>query len=82
MQVIFKEAILVGIVTLIIGQLVGFSISKFMKNGYSVRSECKNWNKNHIMELSLFFTGVIIHLLLEYLGINKLYCKHGNACKL
>ena len=30
---------------------------------------------------SFFVTGVIIHLLCEGTGINKWYCKNGNACK-
>jgi hypothetical protein len=31
--------------------------------------------------LSFFITGVIIHLLCEVTGLNKKYCKYGNACK-
>ena len=30
---------------------------------------CKQWNKNHIMEISLFLTGFAIHILCETLGI-------------
>lgn len=29
----------------------------------------------------LFLTGFTIHLLCEFLGLNKWYCFHGNACK-
>ena len=81
-QSVIKEAIVVGIATVIIGQFVGFTLSKLIKTEGSVRSECKKWNKNHIMEWSLFFTGVLIHLLCEYFGVNKWYCKNGTACKL
>jgi len=81
-QSVIKEAIIVGIATVLIGQFVGFTISKLMNTKGSLRSECKKWNKNHIMELSLFFTGVLIHLLCEYFGVNKWYCKNGNACRI
>ena len=79
---VIKEAIVVGIATVIIGQFVGFTLSKLMNSERSVRSECKKWNKNHIMEWSLFFTGVLIHLLCEYFDVNKWYCKNGSACKI
>ena len=29
----------------------------------------------------LFILGLAIHLLCEVSGINKWYCKNGNACK-
>ena len=41
---------------------------------------CKDWNKYHIMEICLFFTGFLGHLALEALGMNKWYCKYGRAC--
>lgn len=28
----------------------------------------------------LFFTGVIVHLICEVVGLNKWYCKNGVAC--
>ena len=30
---------------------------------------------------SAFLTGVLGHLMFEYAGANKWYCKHGAACK-
>ena len=41
---------------------------------------CKDWNKNYIMEISLFLTGFLTHLAFEFMGANKWYCKYGNAC--
>ena len=79
---VIKEAIVVGIATVIVGQFVGFTLSKLMKTQVNIRSDSKDWNKNHIMEWSLFFTGVLIHLLCEYFGVNKWYCRNGSACKL
>ena len=73
------EATIVGISTVIMGSLIGYILGKF--NKIKLPSVCKNWNKNHIMEISLFFTGFFLHILWEYMGLNKWYCKNGNACK-
>tara|TARA_B110000967_G_scaffold156733_1_gene161783 strand:- start:192 stop:428 length:237 start_codon:yes stop_codon:yes gene_type:complete len=76
---IFVEAIIVGIMTVIVGSLVGFILSKIVSS--DLPTACKKWNKFHIMEISLFLTGVIIHLVCEFGGLNKWYCSNGNACK-
>jgi hypothetical protein len=62
MNVIF-EAILVGILTAI----VGFLFSKII-------------NVNTRLIMFLFVVGLSIHLLCEFTGLNKAYCKSGNAC--
>jgi hypothetical protein len=36
------------------------------------------WTKNFYM--TMFALGVFFHLLAEFSGINKWYCKNGNAC--
>jgi len=41
----------------------------------------KDWNKNYAMEIALFLTGVFAHLFCEFSGINRWYCKNGNACQ-
>lgn len=73
------EASVVGIATVIVGTLVGFIIGKYFST--NLPAICKSWNKNHIMEICLFLTGFIIHILCEYLGVNKWYCNNGNACQ-
>ena len=75
---LIKEAIFVGIATVLVGSIVGFFVGKLFS--VDLPLICKKWNKNHIMEISLFFTGVIIHLLCEFTGINRWYCTNGNAC--
>lgn len=75
---LLNEAIVVGIATLIVGSLVGFIIGKLFST--NLPSICKTWNKNHIMEICLFLTGFLLHLICEFSGINKWYCKNGNAC--
>jgi membrane protein DedA with SNARE-associated domain len=73
------EAILVGLVVLAIGTIVSYFIGKSM--GVDLPKVCKDWNKNYIMEISLFLTGVFSHLFFELLGLNSWYCKHGRACQ-
>ena len=73
------EAFFVGIVIVIMGTLVAGSFAFFMKS--DLPPVCKDWNKNYVMELSLFFTGVVSHLFFELVGLNKWYCKNGIACK-
>jgi len=79
MYKLFIEAFVVGIMILVVGSIVGYCIGKL----YSVDlpKECKSWNKNHIMELSLFSTGFILHLVCEFTGINKYYIKNSYASR-
>lgn len=36
------------------------------------------WKKN--MLVSMFITGAVFHLIAEFSGVNKWYCRNGNAC--
>ncbi len=72
------EAVVVGIITVIVGTLVAFILGSFFSSNLS--KICKSWNKNYVMEVSLFFTGFFIHIICEFTGINKWYCRNGNAC--
>ena len=76
---LFVEASVVGIATVIIGSIVGFILGKCFST--NLPKICKSWNKNHIMEVSLFLTGFLLHIICEYTKINKWYCKNGNACQ-
>lgn len=66
------EATCIGIITTLVALIVGSVLRKFM--AVKLPAECKNWNKNHIMELNLFITGFLIHIIFEYTGLNKWYC--------
>ena len=39
-------------------------------------------NDNIVLASHFFIAGVVVHLLCEYFGINKWYCKNGLACSL
>ena len=73
------EAFFVGLVVVLMGTIVSGVFA------YSLKADlppvCKDWNKNYVMEISLFLTGFITHLMLEVVGLNAWYCKNGVACK-
>jgi len=72
---IITEAIITGFIILLIGLIV-ISIMKNLGIAYiEVPKECKEWNKKHAMEISLFLTGVFTHLMCEITGINSAYIK-------
>lgn len=68
---ILIEALVVGVALVVVGMLMHLIASKFMKH---------DMNDNVVLAGHFFAAGVIVHLLCEYSGINKWYCKHGVAC--
>ena len=73
------EASIVGIATVIIGSVLGFIVGKYFSS--KLPKICKTWNKNHLMEIILFLTGFLLHIIFEYMRLNKWYCNNGKACK-
>ena len=79
MKTIIIESIIIGIVTMILGKI----ISKIMLGINKIDKDKKlpKWKEPKIIEISLFVTGVFIHLFCEYIGLNKWYCdKKTNKC--
>ena len=66
------EAFIVGIINLVVGFIISY---------ISMGDKAKTFDHWTGVLLSFFITGVTIHLLCEITGLNKKYCKHGNACK-
>tara|TARA_B100000131_G_C17559750_1_gene386247 strand:- start:11 stop:253 length:243 start_codon:yes stop_codon:yes gene_type:complete len=73
------EAVAVGLILVVVGTLVSWVVGRMM--GTDLPPVCKDWNKNYVMEICLFLSGVIVHLLCEFSGLNKWYCKNGFACR-
>ena len=74
---VLLEAIFVGI-SVALGGLLVTALTK--KTNKRLPVECRDWNKYHIMEVTLFLIGFFLHLSFEFLGINSWYCTNGNAC--
>lgn len=77
---VFIEAVVVGLMTVLFGNIAGLIVGPFFK--VNLPKDCEDWNKFYVMEISLFLTGFLIHLFCEFVGINKWYCNNGAACKL
>jgi len=71
------EASAVGIITGIIGFAVLFITYKLASDNLFD----KNRKELYIIVGSLVITGILIHLICEYSGINHWYCVNGNACQ-
>lgn len=70
------EAIIIGLVTAVVGTIVS---TLFM-----LTSKSFSWKKYTFWPrvfLSYLVSGFLIHLLFEITGSNKWYCKHGTACR-
>jgi len=80
MSNVFIEAIIVGLVVIVLGYIIGLITEPFL--GVALPDACNSWNKKYVMEINLFLIGFTAHLLFEYLGANKWYCRYGNACKM
>jgi hypothetical protein len=60
------EASVIGILTVLVGLLAGW----IAKSIVGVGRNCEGWNDTHVMELSLFLTGFLLHAGFEVAGLN------------
>mgnify|MGYP001489121990 CR=1 FL=1 len=65
MYKVLVEAIVVALLVIVIGCLIAHLLGE----------KC---NRNLV--IILFLTGIVTHLICEYTGVNKWYCKKGHAC--
>lgn len=53
--------ILFGILTIVMGYVSHYIVAKIDKT--ATPAECADWNKHHVMEISLFITGALTWLV-------------------
>jgi len=77
MQELILESIIIGIITSILGSVMVKILSRVnsVEDNEYLNNFVGKYNKTYIIEISMFFTGILIHLLLEYIGLNKWYCE-------
>ena len=68
---LIKECLYVGVFITILGLVLHFLSMKYKNH---------DMNDYKVFGLHLFVIGVLGHLMLEYFGVNKMYCTSGNAC--
>lgn len=71
------EALVVGVMTSVVGYMVSWVISRI--NGQVLPESNQT---TFLMLISLFITGFLIHSICQVTGINAYYCKNGAACTL
>lgn len=73
---LFKEALFVGLGTALMGTLLSYFAMAYSNNSFNFKFN--HWDTVIISE---FLSGFLLHYLWEYYGLNKWYCKNGNACQ-
>jgi len=67
------DLVLVGSITSLIGSIM-------FKLFVNDNDESNNYLKDYkLIEIAFFVTGVVLHLILEYIGFNSQYCQKLNA---
>lgn len=72
----FIEAIMVGIMTLVLGTIISV-LFMYTSKDFSIK-KIDFWPS---LLASNFMLGFLLHIICEWTGINKWYCKNGSACK-
>ena len=59
---LFYQAVLLGVVTVLLGLVLSVIFGSLKPE---IPKECEVWDKYYVMEIVLFFTGVVVRLLLS-----------------
>jgi len=67
---LFTEALVVGVITAVVGLVISTAMMYATQKGFSLRSYTFWWQ----VALAMFLTGALIHVVLELTGINRKWC--------
>lgn len=71
------EALMVGLMTAVIMFIISTALMYIQDSTFSLKKYAFwPW-----VLLGGFLTGILVHLICQWTGINKWYCKHGDACR-
>mgnify|MGYP001244730581 FL=1 len=70
LQRLLIEAVAVGVLVVLLGYVVI----------YVMESMKLKMNRDKQMIIGFFILGALTHLVCEFTGVNKWYCKNGRAC--
>ena len=70
LQRLLIEAVAVGVLVVLLGYVVI----------YVMESMKLKMNRDKQMIIGFFVLGALTHLVCEFTGVNKWYCKNGHAC--
>jgi hypothetical protein len=79
MEKLYIEAFMVGIILLIVSIPVMRLLHGLYPEDYSGCENLPSKSKNKYY-VATFAIGALLHLMCEFSGINRWYCKNGNAC--
>jgi len=66
-----KEGLIVGVAIVVVGMILHLIASKFKPH---------DMNDHVTLAIHFFIAGFLVHILAEYMGVNKWYCANGHAC--
>ena len=58
----FYQAVLTGVISILLGLLLSLVFASLKPQ---LGAECEMWDKYYVFEVVLFFTGVLLRLMLE-----------------
>jgi len=79
MNKLIIEAFTVGFILLIVSIPVMGALHTMYPEDYAGCEHMLSKSKNKYY-VSTVIIGMLVHLLCEFSGLNKWYCKNGNAC--